>query len=181
MEVIRMRKVLLFFGLVSVLSLGLIASNSYATDTITSGPNNLIGAAVEDSCGKIIGIVNDVMVDSRGEALAIVNYGDYDLYGDGGANTSVPLELLQISEENGGEKVALLKTDMEHLILAPPLYPWDKDNLQVAGIYEYYGIQPSFAAGEEIRQYGIQPSFGAGDEESRYLENLNRNDEMFQR
>jgi hypothetical protein len=150
-----MRKILLFFGLVSVLALGLVASKSYASETMgSSGLNNLVGAAVEDSCGKVVGIVNEVIFDSGGHAFAIVNHGDYDLYGEMGANTPVPLEELQISQTEGGQEVAFLKTDMEHLVLAPYLNPMEKESLQdEANIYEYYGIQPSFTRNDEFRYY----------------------------
>ncbi len=165
-----MNKALLFFGLVSLLTLGLIAPNSYAaSDTIASnGLKNLVGTAVEDSCGKVVGIVDDFMVDSGGHAFAIVNHGDYDLYGDGGVNTLVPLEVLQISSTEGGEQIAFLKTDMEHLDLAPYLDPTKNENPQE--IYAYYGIQPSFAESDAAsRYYGVQPSW-TQDEESQYYE-----------
>ncbi len=104
---------------------------------------NLVGAAVENSCGKVIGIVNEVMVDSGGDAFAIVNHGDYDLYGPGGVNTPVPLRELRISRTKEQQEIAFLKTDMEHLDFAPYLNPVKKENRQYwAGIYEYYGIQP---------------------------------------
>ncbi len=104
---------------------------------------DLVGTAVENSCGKVIGIVNEVMVDSGGDAFAIVNHGDYDLYGSGGVNTPVPLQELRISRTKGGQEIAFLKTDMEHLDFAPYLNPMKKENRQYwANIYEYYGFQP---------------------------------------
>jgi len=104
---------------------------------------NLVGTAVENSCSKVIGIVNEVMVDSEGHAFAIVNHGDYDLYGESGVNTPVPLQELQISRTKGGRDIAFLKTDMEHLDFAPYLNPTKKfDRQREANIYEYYGIQP---------------------------------------
>jgi ribosomal 30S subunit maturation factor RimM len=104
---------------------------------------DLVGAAVEDSCGKVIGVVNEVMVDSRGHAFAILNHGDYDLYGEGGANTPVPFEELQISQTKGGQDIVRLKTDTEHLDFAPYLDLTKINSRQYeANIYEYYGIQP---------------------------------------
>ncbi len=98
----------LFFGLVTVLALGLVAANSFASQKMgRSGfkmldDSALVGAAVENSCGKVVGIVNDVMIDSGGHAFAIVNHGDYDLYGEGGVNTLVPFEELRMSRTRGG-------------------------------------------------------------------------------
>jgi len=109
---------------------------------------NLVGTAVENSCGKIIGIVDEVMVDTGGDAFAIVNHGDYDLYGSGGVNTPVPLQELRISRTKGGQEIAVLKTDTEHLDFAPYLNPVKTENRQYwANIYEYYGIQPYWTQG----------------------------------
>ena len=105
--------------------------------------SNLVGAAVEDSCGKVVGIVNEVMVDSGGHAFAVINHGDYDLYGESGVNTPVPFEEIRISQRRGGQDIVFLKTDMEHLDFAPYLDPTKTNNRQYeAKIYEYYGIQP---------------------------------------
>ena len=105
--------------------------------------SNLVGAAVENSCGKEVGIVNEVMVDSDGHAFAVINHGDYDLYGESGVNTPVPLEEIWISQRKGGQDIVILKTDMEHLDFAPYLDPTKMDSRQYeANIYEYYGIQP---------------------------------------
>ncbi len=152
-----MSKTLLFFGLVSILSLSLVASNSYASGMMGTsgfkmlGHSNLIGAAVENSCGKVVGIVNGVAIDSGGHRFAIVNHGDYDLYGDGGANTLVPLEELRISRANAGQQIAFLKTDTEHLDFAPSFDPTMKETRQdEASIYEYYGIQPYWTQSGEL-------------------------------
>jgi sporulation protein YlmC with PRC-barrel domain len=138
-----MKKTLLYFGLVSVLSLGLVASNSYASGTMgRSGfkmfdSSNLIGATVKDSHGEFVGEVNEVRVDSGGNAFATVNY--YDLYYADGVNTPVPLQELKISKAKGGQEVVVLKTDMEHLDFAPYLNPIQKD---WPNRFEFYGIQP---------------------------------------
>ena len=109
---------------------------------------NLVGTAVENSCSKVVGIVNEVTVDSAGHAFAVVNHGDYDLYGKSGVNTPVPIQELRISRTKGGQDIAFLKTDMEHLDFAPYLNPIKKENRQDwANIYEYYGIQPYWTQG----------------------------------
>ena len=144
-----MNRKVLMLALVLLLSLGLAASNSYAAGK--AGRNgfmmfnslDLIGALVKDSHGELMGIVDEVMVDSGGRAFAIINHGDYDLTGSGGINTPVPFQALQISRTKGGQDTVVLKTDMEHLDFAPYLSPLQKKDRQYeANIYEYYGIQP---------------------------------------
>jgi hypothetical protein len=144
-----MNKTVFILVLVSFMSLGLVAFNSYAAGrTGRSGfmmfnSSDLIGASVKDPHGEFLGIVNGVMIDSGGHAFAIINHGDYDLYGESGANTPVPFQELRISETKGGQDIVFLKTDMEHLDFAPYLNPLKKENRQdEANIYEYYGIQP---------------------------------------
>jgi hypothetical protein len=105
--------------------------------------SDLIGAPVKDSHGELMGIVNEVMVDSGGHAFAVINHGDYNLTGPGGINTPVPFEELRISQKKGGQDTIVLKTDMEHLDFAPYLDPLQTYGRQYeANIYEYYGIQP---------------------------------------
>ena len=104
---------------------------------------DLVGAAVENSCGKVIGIVNEVMVDSGGHAFAVINHGDYDVYGEGGVNTPVPIQELRIYQGKAGQYTVALKTDTEHLDFAPYLDPLQTNSRRYeASIYEYYGIQP---------------------------------------
>ena len=152
-----MNKTVLILALVSFLSLGLVASNSYAAGTtgrsafMMMNSSDLIGASVKDSHGEFMGIVNEVMVDSGGHAFAIINHGDSDLYGEGGANTPVPFEELRISQTKGGQKTIVLETDMEHLDFAPYLDPLKINNRQYeADIYEYYGIQPYWTRSGEL-------------------------------
>ena len=144
-----MNKTLSMFAFVSFLSLGLIVSNSHATGAMGKGgfrefdSRDLVGAPVKGSNGKLIGIVNEVIVDTGGHAFAVVNHGDYDLYGDGGVNTPVPLEVLRISQTKSGKENIVLNIDREHLDFAPFLDPTQMSNREYeANIYEYYGILP---------------------------------------
>jgi PRC-barrel domain len=152
-----MNKTTYIFVLVLFLSLGLLGSNSYAAGrTGRSGfmmfnSSDLIGAPVKDSHGEFMGIVNEVIVDSGGHTFAVINHGDYDLYGDGGVNTPVPFQELRISHAKGGQYTVVLKTDMEHLDFAPYLDPLKTNNRQYeANIYEYYGIQPYWTRSGEL-------------------------------
>ncbi len=153
-EVHEMKKTLFFLGLVSVLSVALVASSSYAAGMNRRGgftmfnSSDLIGAPVKDSNGKLMAVVQELLVDPDGHAFVVVNHGDYDLYGDGGVNTPIPFEALRISETKAGQDTVVLKTDMEHLDFAPYLNPIGKETRQdEANIYEYYGIQPYWTRG----------------------------------
>jgi hypothetical protein len=144
-----MKKTALFFGLVSVLAATLLAFQSHASKTTagnefkTLGHSKWMGTAIEGTCGKVIGIVNQVMVDSGGHIFAVINHGAYDLYGDAGVNPPVPIEELKITRRSTGQNVAILKTDMEHLGFAPHLLPLQtNDRRNETDIYTYYGIRP---------------------------------------
>lgn len=144
-----MEKTALMLALVAFLSLSLVVSSSYARSAMGKRGFNifdskdLIGAPVKDSRGQLLGIINEVMVDSRGHAFAVVNHGDYDLYGEGGVNTPVPFEALRIYRTESGAESAVFTMDAEHLDFAPFLDSTKIGNRQYeADIYGYYGIQP---------------------------------------
>jgi ribosomal 30S subunit maturation factor RimM len=144
-----MNKTVWMFALISFLSLGLVASRSYAAGApgrsgfMIFNSSDLIGVLVKNSHGELMGIIDEVRVDSAGHAFAVVNHGDYDLYGEGGVETPIPFEDLQILKSKAPLDTVILKTDMEHLDFAPYLDPLKMENRQYeANIYEYYGIQP---------------------------------------
>jgi ribosomal 30S subunit maturation factor RimM len=76
-----MNKTLLMFVLVSFLSLGMVVSNSHAAGKMGKrgfmdfNSMDLIGASVKGSHGELIGVVNEVMVDTGGHAFAVINHG----------------------------------------------------------------------------------------------------------
>ncbi len=136
---------------VALLSVGLAASSSYAAGTagksgfMTFNSLDLIGAPVKNPQGRFLGLINEVMVDSHGQAFAIVNHGDYDLYGPGGVNTPVPIAALQISETKSGKERVVLNTDTEHMDFAPYLDPTRSHSRQYeVNVDRYWGIQPSW-------------------------------------
>ena len=144
-----MNKTIFMLALVSFFGVALVASSSHATGTtgrsgfMMFNSSDLIGAPVKNSHGELMGVVQEVRVDSEGHAFAVVNHGDYDLYGEGGVDNPIPFEELQISKTKAGQETVILKTDMEHLDFAPYLNPLKKETRQdEANIYEYYGIQP---------------------------------------
>jgi len=144
-----MNRMIPLLALVSILTLGLAVSVSYAgapmekDGFMTFNSIDLIGVPVENSHGGFLGIVNGVVVDSGGHAFAVVNHGDYDLYGPGGANSPVPFAALRISETKSGGADVVLNTDTEHLDFAPFFDPMQSGDRQTeANIYLYYGLQP---------------------------------------
>jgi hypothetical protein len=146
----KMNKIYLA-AFVTLLSIGLAASASYAAGTtgksgfMTFDSFDLIGVPVKNPQGRFLGLVTEVMVDSNGQAFAIVNHGDYDLYGEGGVNTPVPIAALRISETKPGKEMIVLNTDTEHMDFAPYLDPTKVNNPQYeANVDLYFGIQPSW-------------------------------------
>lgn len=135
--------------LVALLSVGLTASVSYAGGSMgksgfmTFNSNDLIGVSVKSPQGRFLGLVNGIMIGSDGQAFAVVNHGDYDLYGPGGVNTPVPIAALRISETKSGKERISINTDTEHLDLAPYLDPTKSNDRQYeANIDRYFGLQP---------------------------------------
>jgi hypothetical protein len=141
------------FALVTFLSVGLVASVSYAGSSMgksgymTFNSSDLIGVAVRNPQGRFLGLVNGIMIGSDGQAFAIVNHGDYDVYGPGGVNTPVPIAALRISEAQNGKEKIVLNTDTEHLDFAPYLDPTKNHDRQYeANIDSYFGLQPAWTA-----------------------------------
>ncbi len=146
----KMNKIYLA-AFVTLLSVGLAASASYAARPMTKSgfmtfnSSDLIGVSVRNPQGRFLGLVNGVMIASDGQAFAIVNHGDYDLYGSGGVNTPVPVAALRISETNSGKEKIVLNTDTEHMDFAAYWDPAKTNNRQYeANIDEYFAIQPSW-------------------------------------
>jgi len=138
---------------VALLSIGLAASGSYAAGKAGKGgfttfnSLDLIGVPVKNPQGEFLGLINEVMVDSHGQAFAVLNHGDYDLYGPGGVNTPVPIAALRISETKSGKEIVVLNTDTEHMDFAPYLDPTQVNKPQYeANIDRYFGIQPEWSA-----------------------------------
>jgi hypothetical protein len=138
-------------ALVTLLSVGLVASASYARGPMgkswftTFDSYDLIGVPVKNPQGRFLGLVNGIMIGSDGQAFAIVNHGDYDLYGEGGVNTPVPIAALRISETKLGKEKIVLNTDTEHMVFAPYLDPTKSHDRQYeANIDRYFGVRPSW-------------------------------------
>ncbi len=138
-------------ALVVLLSVGLAASASYAAGPMGKGgfmtfnSSDLIGVPVKNSQGRFLGLVDGIMIGSDGQAFAVVNHGDYDLYGSGGVNTPVPIAALRISETKSGKEMVFLNEDTEHMDFAPYLDPTKSNSRQYeANIDEYFGIKPAW-------------------------------------
>ncbi len=119
--------------LVSLLTLGLAASvlanwqhaektdmqRTAKTDFMLFDSMDLLGSPVKDENGDVFGIVSDLKIDSRGKAIAIINHGDYDRFGDSGRFTPVPFDALEVSEDGWGKASVALKVDEKQLEAAP--------------------------------------------------------------
>jgi hypothetical protein len=139
-------------ALVLALSIGVGASIAHAAGAtgkngyMTFKSFDLIGIPVKNPQGRFLGLVDGILIDSKGQAFAIVNHGDYDIYGPGGVNTPVPIAALRISETKFGKERIVLNTDTEHMDFAPYYDPIQADNPQyTANIDRYFGIQPSWS------------------------------------
>jgi hypothetical protein len=106
----------------------------------TSGGNSLVGAAVKSPEGEFLGIVNDLVTDSDGRvSFAIVNFGNYQDYGDGGRFVAVPFGALSCYGPD-----CFLNSSYEQLASSPVFLSKDELNdWQMAGdVYRYFGQQP---------------------------------------
>lgn len=164
-----MKRSVPFLALVSLLSIGLAAPASYAgempgfthefyegrifiadpaekaaDEVATFDGMDLIGAAVNNPQGELLGLVSGLQIDSGGRAFAIINHGSDEIYGPGGRFTLVPVEALNISESSADfELVAVLDMNQEQLAAAPFYNPARTDERgYLAGIYRHYGLQP---------------------------------------
>jgi ribosomal 30S subunit maturation factor RimM len=146
-----MKVVIYVTAIVCVLILALVNSSTYgavSAEKYTMVTNfDLVGAALNNSQGKAIGVVDRVLIDSEGHAFAVINHGDYDLAGLSGVYTPVPIAALHILGKKAGEERVALSTDMEHLDLAPAFYPWKMGNPQYeADIYRFFKIEAKWAS-----------------------------------
>ncbi len=141
------------FGLIALLGFGLATPGSYAAGTggkniATFNAIKLVGVAVRNPQGRILGVVNEILVDSQGHAFAIVNHGKSDIYGKGDVNTPVPIAALKVSGTRSGNERITLNTGMKHLDLAPQYEPMKAHDRQYeASIYNYFGVQPYWTEG----------------------------------
>ncbi len=151
-----MNKTIYLLAFVSLLAFGLAASGTYAGNAMGQGgftsfdSRDLIGAVVRNPEGEVVGLVNEVWVDTGGHAFAVLNHGSDEYYGEGGGYTPVPLEALQITEPMAGQVSAVLNSDEKRLEAAPAFNPVANNGRQYeADVYRYYGIQPYWTQSDE--------------------------------
>jgi hypothetical protein len=130
---------------------------------------DLVGAFVRDSQCNIVGLVNELLIDSSGHTIAIINHGDYDKYGEGGRYTLVPLEALQIAEASPSdlEKVIVSLNMTEDQLEAAPFFdPTRTDDRQYAGqVYTHFGLQPYWTDERRFEDISM-PEGGSFSEDS---------------
>ncbi len=113
---------------------------------MTFNSNDLIGVPVKNPQGRLLGVVDGVMITPDGQAFAIVANGDDGLTRDyDGLETSVPIAALRISETKSGKDQVALNTSAVQLDLAPNLESTRSYSPQfAANIDRYFGISPSW-------------------------------------
>jgi ribosomal 30S subunit maturation factor RimM len=143
-----MKRAALFTAVVFFVSFGAFAPSVFASTHMakrsykTFNARDLMGATVRNPKGTVLGMVDGIMIDHEGHAYAIVNHGDYDLFGSEGVDTPVPVAALQISKSDSGQAKIILDMDTEHMDFAPFLDPVKIDNIHYdADIYGYFGVQ----------------------------------------
>jgi ribosomal 30S subunit maturation factor RimM len=143
-----MKRVAFFMAVLFFVSFGVLTPSVFAsTHTAkrsykTFNARELIGVQVKNLKGTVLGVVNGIMIDREGHAYAIVNHGDYDLFGSGGVDTPVPVAALKISKADFGQTKIILDMDTEHMDFAPYLDPTKIDNIHYdADIYGYFGVR----------------------------------------
>ena len=144
-------KKIYYFGFVGVLSFGLLVSSSYASSSmgksgaITFSNQELIGAMVEDSHGKPLGVISRVLTEQTDNAkFVLVARRTHDQYGWHRTIIPVPIADLRISETKYGAYALVNGTEKEldtamfdSAMLGKPNYD--------AYVYKFYGVQPRWA------------------------------------
>ena len=145
-----MNKILIILGVVCFLSLG-FAAYSNAADFIARGEfttceaTNLIGTQVKSPEGKVVGSISEFIFDPHGLPVLTILYQSELEDLDVARHVAVPFAALSISEMKPGELTAVLNIDREKLLSAPSFdRKKDLNTTRWAGIYRYFGQQPSW-------------------------------------
>lgn len=146
-----MKSTLRAIGLALALIFGNAVANSMADGMMSrsaeaSDTNDLLGAAVKDPQGGFLGIVTDFVKEPDGRVtFAILNFGKYEDYGEGGRMVAVPFDTLSCAGQD-----CRLDSSYENLTSAPVFI--SKDELTewklAEDIYRYFGVQPYWTEDE---------------------------------
>ena len=156
-----MRKVVFVTVLVFALTLGYAVVRSTADEMLgeswfVSEATDLLGTRVNDSMGEHLGIISDFVKDPEGRiSFAILTFGKYEDYGEGGRLVAVPFDALSCSGQD-----YTLRSSYEQLASSPVFISKDElGNREMAGdIYRYFGLQPYWTE-EEMTQHEMTSDF----------------------
>ncbi len=145
----RVNRLLTFFAVVSLLSLG-FATGSHATGSkVKSGLTtyetfDLRGTQVTNSKGDGLGRISDFIVDRDGRIILAVLYHEGNVANEDGRYVAVPFHALSISEPKPHEMQVTLNMDEKKLADAPhfDISKGLMDRRQEASIYRYFGQRP---------------------------------------
>lgn len=140
-----MKKIMLTMIVISALIFGYAVVSPSACEMMsisgdTSGTVRLLGAAVMNPRGEDLGSITDLVPDSNGQiAFAILLYGTYEDYPDGGRLVAVPFGALSCSDWN-----CALDNSKDQLDSAPVFISKSDlaDENIAENIYRYFGQQP---------------------------------------
>ncbi len=145
-----MRRTLLAITLASAFIFGYVvdsmAEGMMAKSAGTSDVKNLIGASVKNPQGEFLGIISDFVKEPDGSVtFAILNFGNYEDYGERGRDVAVPFGALSCA---GNE--CTLNSTYEKLASAPVfLSKKELTERNVAeNLYRYFGMTPPWTEEE---------------------------------
>jgi hypothetical protein len=148
-----MKKILLAMPIVFAVIFGYAAVTSTACDMMfksenPSGTVRLLGTAVVNPQGEELGFITDLASDSNEQvAFAVLLYGAYEDYGDGGRLVAVPFGALSCGDQN-----CALDHTKEQLASAPVfIAKSDLADQNIAeNIYRYFGQHPYWTEEESV-------------------------------
>ena len=156
-----MKKIVSLIAVLSILTLGLLITAGYASESNSKGwdrsyqASEIIGLWVTNHQGKYLGKVQDLVLDPDGHVIfAIVGYSKFNWRLIGEDSVAVPFKALSYERE---AKHPMLVTDIawERFKSAPRFAKNDLMNRQrEAEIYRYFGQQPYWTEGTSTGMKG---------------------------
>jgi hypothetical protein len=156
-----MRRTVLAIALAFALIFGYAVARSMADEMTqksvgTSDINNLLGASVKNSQGELLGIITDFVKEPDGRgSFAILNFGKYEDYGEGGRMVAVPFGTLSCAGHD-----CALNSSYENLASSPVFLSKDEltERKLAEDIYRYFGVQPYWTE-EESSKHEAAPEY----------------------
>jgi hypothetical protein len=122
----------------------------------TSDINNLLGASVKNPQGEFLGIITDFVKEPDGRVtFAILNFGKYEDYGEGGRMVAVPFGTLFCAAHD-----CTLDSSYDKMASAPVFISKDEltERKLAEDVYRYFGVQPYWTE-EESPKHETAPEY----------------------